>query len=331
MQLDTYSPEKAAVLFATLKRNGTWQCPTLTVLHSVAYLDDPTFIDDPRLKYMPRWTHDAWDPARARKMYGRSSAEDLAFAKKEFQKDLELVGAMQKAGVGILAGTDTSNAFCMPGFSLHDELGFLVRAGLTPLQALQTATLNAARFLGIEKDFGTIEKGKVADLILLEANPLDDIANTKRIASVIYGGKLFARAQLDKMLADVEVEAARLPISDVLIKTIEAKGVAAAVKQYHDLKTTQPTTYDYSAHELIGLGYRLLKGKRVTEAIEVFKVSVEAAPDYYNAYDSLAEAYMNHGDKQLAIQNYRKSLDLNPANLNAVEKLKQLNAPDSAH
>jgi imidazolonepropionase-like amidohydrolase len=331
MQLDTYSPEKAAILFATLKRNGTWQCPTLTVLHSIAYLDDPAFTNDSRLKYMPRWTHDAWDPARARKMYGRSSAEDLAFAKKEFRKDLELVGAMQKAGVGILAGTDTSNAFCMPGFSLHDELGFLVRAGLTPMQVLQTATLNPARFLGIEKDFGTIEKGKVADLVLLDANPLNDIANTKRIAAVIYGGKLFARPQLDKMLSDVEIEAARLPISDVLMKTIDGKGVTAAVKQYHDLKSTQPATYDYSSRELIGLGYQLLKAKRVTDAIEVFKLSVEVDPRYYNTWDSLAEAYMDHGDKQLAIQNYKKSLDLNPANLNAVEKLKQLNAPDSAH
>jgi tetratricopeptide (TPR) repeat protein len=325
------SPEKAAVLFATLKRNGTWQCPTLTVLHSIAYLDDPTFTNDPRLKYMPRWTRIAWDPARARQMYGRSSDEDLAFAKKEFQKDLELVGAMQKAGVGILAGTDTSNAFCMPGFSLHDELGFLVRAGLTPVQALQTATLNPARFLGIEKDFGTIEKGKVADLVLLDANPLDDIANTKKIAAVIYGGKVFSRTQLDKMLSDMEVEAARLPIADVLMKTIDGKGVSAAVKQYHHLKSTQPATYDYSSRELIGLGYQLLKAKRVTDAIEIFKLSVEVDPRYYNTWDSLAEAYMDHGDKQLAIQNYRKSLDLNPANLNAVEKLKQLNASDTAH
>jgi imidazolonepropionase-like amidohydrolase len=70
---------------------------------------------------------------------------------------------MQKSGVGILAGTDTLNPFCFPGFSLHDELGFLVQAGLTPIEALQAATLNSARFLGKEKEMGTIEKGKIAD------------------------------------------------------------------------------------------------------------------------------------------------------------------------
>jgi len=196
---------------------------------------------------MPRWTHATWNPDHARGIYGRSKPEDLAFAKKEFEKDLQLVGAMQKAGVGLLAGTDTSNPFCMPGFSLHDELGFMVRAGLTPMQALQTATLNPARFLGREKELGTVEKGKIADLMLLDANPLDDIANTKKIDSVIYGGTLYSRAQLDKMLSDVEAEAARLPISDLLMKTIQEKNVAAAVQQYHDLKSTQPAKYDFSA------------------------------------------------------------------------------------
>ena len=76
---------------------------------------------------------------------------------------------MQKSGVGILAGTDTLNPFCFSGFGLHDELGFLVQAGLTPIEALQAATLNSARFLGKEKEMGTIEKGKIADLVLLEA------------------------------------------------------------------------------------------------------------------------------------------------------------------
>jgi len=84
---------------------------------------------------------------------------------------------------------------------------------------------------------------------------------------------------------------------------------------------------DYGAQELIGLGYGLLHAKRAADAIEIFKLSVEAAPDYYNSYDSLAEAYMVHGDKQLAIENYQKSLQLDPGNKNAVAKLKELNTP----
>lgn len=233
---------------------------------------------------------------------------------------------MQRAGVGILAGTDTSNPYCMPGFSLHDELGLLVKAGLTPMQALQTATLNPARFLGTERDFGTIEAGKVADLVLLDANPLDDIANTKKIASVIYGGKLYPRSELDRMLAQVEALAARPLIGNVLMKTIQEKDIAAAVTQYHDLKTNQPNGYDFSEQEFIGLGYALLHVKKIPEAIEIFKLSVEAYPQSYNTWDSLAEAYMDHGDKELAIQNYKKSLEVDPKNTNAVIKLKQLNA-----
>jgi len=326
-ELDDYSPEKAATLFAVFKSNGTWQVPTLTLLRSMAYVDDHSFTSDPRLKYMPARLRESWNPGDAVNDFGPRSPEDIAFSKKEFTKDLELVGAMQRAGVGILAGTDTSNPFCMPGFSLHDELGLLVQSGLTPMQALQAATLNPARFLGAEKDFGTIESGKGADLILLDANPLDDIANTRKISSVVYGGKFFPRAALDKMLADVETLAARQPIGEVLAKTIREKDAAAAVQQYHELKATQPSGYDFSENELIELGYQLLRQKKIQDAIEIFKLSVEDYPKSYNTWDSLAEAYMDHGDNDLAIKNYNKSLELNPNNTNAVKKLKLLNQP----
>src|SRR4029077_6670668 len=183
--------------------------------------------------------------------------EDFVFAKREFQKELEVVGAMQRAGVGILAGTDNPNPFCMPGFSMHDELALLVRAGLTPMEALRAATLNAARFLGTENDFGTVEKGKVADLVLLQANPLDDISNSKKIAAVIYDGRVFSRLALDQMLSEVEAAASRHPISDVMMKTIQEKGVTAAVKQYQELKVTQSAVYDFNERELIQVGNRL--------------------------------------------------------------------------
>ena len=102
-----------------------------------------------------------------------------------------MVRAMRRAGVQFLAGTDTLNPFCFPGFSLHDELALLVEAGLTPMEAMQAATINPAVFMGKSSSLGTIEKGKIADLVLLDANPLDDIGNTKRIAAVVVGGKLF--------------------------------------------------------------------------------------------------------------------------------------------
>ena len=323
MMLDTYRPDQVAALCAVLKSNGTWQVPTLTLLRMFAYGDDPGFLKDTRLKYVPIRTRASWDPSA---IDGKHTPEDFAYMKKEFQKDLEVVGAMQKAGVGILAGTDTANPFCFPGFSLHDELGLLVQAGLSPMEALQAATLNPARFQGKEKDLGTIDKGKIADLILLDADPLDDIGNTKKIAAVVSAGRLYSRAALDQMLAKVEAVANRKPIGDVLFKTIQEKDIDAAIKQYRELKSNQTAAYDFDENEFIGLGYGLLHMKKFREAIEIFKLSVEAYPQSYNAYDSLGEAYMDNGDKELAIKNYQKSLELNPGNANGVEKLKELGA-----
>src|SRR5262249_5358803 len=97
-----------------------------------------------------------------------------------------------------------------PGFSLHQELELFVRAGLTPMQALETATRNPAEFLGRQADLGTVDKGKLADLVLLDANPLEDIANTRKIRAVVLAGKYFDRRALDRMLKGVE-EAAKLP------------------------------------------------------------------------------------------------------------------------
>ncbi|MGH9847694.1 MAG: amidohydrolase family protein, partial [Blastocatellia bacterium] len=99
------------------------------------------------------------------------------------------------------------NPYCFPGFSLHDELQLLVEAGLTPMEALQAATRNAARFLGMQDSLGTIELGKVADLVLLDANPLIEITNTRKIRAVVANGKLFDSDELEKMLADVEAAA----------------------------------------------------------------------------------------------------------------------------
>src|ERR1700687_2564004 len=108
---------------------------------------------------------------------------------------------LRDAGVRLLAGTDTPRAFVYPGFSLHEELELLVRSGLTPLEALRTATYNPAEFLGALDSLGTVTQGKVADLVLLDADPLTDIRNTRRISLVIANGRAFdstARAQLLK-------------------------------------------------------------------------------------------------------------------------------------
>ena len=200
--LETYDAKKAADLFARFIKNQTWQCPTLTVLRSGAYLGDEKFRQDGRLNYVPRQIQQRWSLRFA----NRNESDN---GKEVFQKDLEIVSAMSRAGVPILAGTDTGNPFCFPGFSLHDELALLVIAGLTPVEALRSATLNPAKFFGLDQTQGTIEEGKIADLVLLDANPLEDIRNTQRINAVVANGRLFDRKALDKMLGEARGAANR--------------------------------------------------------------------------------------------------------------------------
>jgi imidazolonepropionase-like amidohydrolase len=118
--------------------------------------------------------------------------------------ELENVRLANQAGVTLLAATDVDFPLGIPGFSLHEELVRLVEAGLTPLQSLQAATLNPARVLGLADSLGTIEPGKLADLVLLDANPLDDIRNTQQIRAVVADGQLYRRADLDRLVAGVE-------------------------------------------------------------------------------------------------------------------------------
>ena len=200
--LDTYSEAKATDLFARFVRNGTWQCPTLTQLRGDTFIEDGNFTNDSRLKYIPPSVKEIWDPRDVRAGYRMAVGFDLA--KREFQKQLEVVGAMRRAGVEFLAGTDTPNPYCFPGFSLHDELALLVDAGLTPIEALQSATLGPAKYLGKLDSLGTVESGKIADLVLLDANPLEDIRNIQKINTVIIGGRLISPSERQEMLAGVE-------------------------------------------------------------------------------------------------------------------------------
>ena len=129
--------------------------------------------------------------------------EEIAQQDAYFHAQVELAGAAHRAGVPLLAGTDCLNPYVFPGFSLHDELEHLVEAGLSPRRALQAATRDAAAFLGRSATAGTIAAGKVADLVLLDADPLADIGAIRRIDTVVAAGRVFGRAALDRMLADV--------------------------------------------------------------------------------------------------------------------------------
>jgi imidazolonepropionase-like amidohydrolase len=205
---DTYSEEKAARLFAKFVKNGTWHTPTLVVLSGFARARDDDFAHDPRRRFLPRQWTDSWDPRVT--FYLRDlSPEDYEALHARIVALLDrykkLVGDMRKAGVEFLAGTDASGWNpVLPGFGLHEELALLVQSGLTPMEALQSATRNPARYFNKLDEMGTVEVKKAADLVLLNADPLEDIRNTQKIEAVILRGRYYSRRELNAMLKPVQ-------------------------------------------------------------------------------------------------------------------------------
>jgi hypothetical protein len=205
---ETYSQEKAAQLFAKFVKNGTWHTPTLVVLDGFARAREDDFIHDPRRRFLPRQWTEPWNPLVT--FYLRDlSPEDYdalhARIVALFVRYKRLVGDMHKAGVEFLAGTDASGWNpVLPGFGLHDELALLVESGLTPMEALQSATRNPARYFHKLEEMGTVEVNKAADLVLLNADPLEDIHNTQKIEAVIMRGRYYSRKDLNAMLKPLQ-------------------------------------------------------------------------------------------------------------------------------
>ena len=131
----------------------------------------------------------------------RSEAEELA--KRVLARRNEIVRIMARGGVQFVPGTDSGGAWRIPGRSLHESLVEMNKAGLTPMEVIVSATSSSARLLRREKDLGTVQTGKLADLVLLDANPLQDIANTRRINAVVVNGRLMDRKALDDLLAQM--------------------------------------------------------------------------------------------------------------------------------
>ena len=168
-----FDEARLAALAALLARNRTWQCPTLVWERGGNLIEERDLERDPLAKYAPAsWKNGTWKRFRDQ-VIGEFNVDDLPTRKRFVAKELEVVAALHRAGVPFLAGTDTvAGVHIFPGFSLHDELGLLVQAGFTPLEALRSATLSPAEYLSMSDRLGRIEKGKLADLVLLDADPL---------------------------------------------------------------------------------------------------------------------------------------------------------------
>ncbi len=190
--------------FAAMKAAGAWFVPTHVTREEDARAADPDFVNDERLDYLDplsRWAYRD-DLTGTVSAYGGGRGERALH--RYFDHGLRLTGEAHRAGVPILVGTDTA----IGGFRYHDEMGHLVRAGLSPASVLKAATIDAARYSGMESSHGSIALGKQADLLLLAGNPLQDIGNTRRIRAVILRGLLYDRAALDELLAFTRSQAA---------------------------------------------------------------------------------------------------------------------------
>ncbi len=206
--LATQDKQKCDALIRQLAQRQTWQVPTLAWQRGGTFLDQRDLKHDPLDKYAPAYWRDVTWKRFTDEMMPGLLHDPLELRQKYFAANLQMVGTQHRAGVSFLAGTDTApGVYIMPGFSLHDELSNFVEAGFTPMESLQTATSNPAKFLGMQRNYGSVEAGKIADLVLLSANPLMDIHNTKKITAVIANGRLFDRAALDRILKQVEAVA----------------------------------------------------------------------------------------------------------------------------
>lgn len=206
--LQSFDAAKCQALFREFRQNQTWQVATLTINHIWSHLDENGVTHNSHLIYVDKASKNRW-MERTAVQQQRWGNPEYRLARSVFSGQEKLVGFMARTGVPMMAGSDAMNPYCVPGFSLHEELALLAEAGLTPLAALQTATINPSRFLGLEADEGTVAVGKIANLVLLDSDPLADIHNTTHIKAVWLAGHYYDRKSLDQLLETVKHDAAR--------------------------------------------------------------------------------------------------------------------------
>jgi hypothetical protein len=198
--LDRYDAARETSMVQLLAKNTVWQCPTLFWERGQWLVDVIDYTQDPDIAYTPRTWIDKKYPSTRKAIVESMDTDSLSVRRRFVDHELEIVRTLHAAGVPFLAGTDTpAGVEVTPGISLHLELQRFVAAGFTPLEALQTATINPARFLGKLSDYGSVQPGRIADLVILRANPLEDIANTRAIGGVVADGKYWSQAEIEAL------------------------------------------------------------------------------------------------------------------------------------
>lgn len=256
----------------------------------------------------------------------------------------KLVRALFDAGVPLMVGTDAPDVGPMAGFGIHEELQELVNDGMTPYQVLRAATVVPSQYLRKSAEFGTIEVGKRADLVLLDQNPLTNIANTRSVSGVMLRGRWLSKGELDKGveaipaaykrerdkvqsdLAADPVAAERYLADHDPLKTLETAAVADLYRshgpyKFHQLilnmRKADPRSRVASEAGMNGLGYNFLGDRKYADAIAILRMNTEDFPNSANTYDSLAEALAKSGDIKLAAAMYARALEVDPKYVNA--------------
>lgn len=198
---DQADEDKIAELVSATRKAGTWNVPTDSLFRHWASpdLDPDDMVRWPEMKYMPQDTVESWRRAKQDLLGDANYRPDTA--RRAIALRQQLILALQRSGAGLLLGSDSPQIFNVPGFSVHHELRYLVDAGLSPFEALLAGTASPAIFFGREGEWGIVRSGAVADLVLLDANPLDDISNSQRIHGVVLRGRWLSRSDIDSLLS----------------------------------------------------------------------------------------------------------------------------------
>jgi tetratricopeptide (TPR) repeat protein len=318
--IDSFSESRFDSLCQVLVKNDMWLCPTLAVNKVFTALDKPEEMQQsPRLDYVNHQLKSLW-------FAYTSDSESTAQELKTFNFLLPLVGRAHAKGVKILAGTDFPNPYTYPGFSMHDELVLLVEGGMSELAALQAATSAAATFMEKTADFGTVEEGKVASLVLLEKNPLEDITHTKGIQAVIQRGQLFDKEALQGMLNEVkeEISNAATPYSKVFKELVQEIGFQASLDSLTLLIEADNPTYLLDESDLGLVMEDYYNSGETDKMVEFAEYMTKWFPNSSPVFTWSGEVFLMAERQDEAITFFKKALELDPNNSQASDNLKKL-------
>lgn len=330
-------------------RDGSvWFTPSLVSLENGRHLENSWKRLSPAMEYLP-------PQCRLTLSLG---GRDTAVSPSRWAFYKRIVAIMQREKVPMILGTDSMAGDVVPGFSVQQELEYLVEAGLSPFEALRTATRNASEWYVHPEGggvFGTITLHERADLVLLDANPLSDIRNAAKIRGVMAQGRWLPQPELQKMLQSLppayadekkfltavlrddpaasskylqENDPYHRLTTELLVDMVTSKGVGAFKQFYDSLQKTEPESMLTQDSTLIDVGHRLLELKRNSDALGVLNFDVESHAQSARAYDALARAYLAEGNRKEALHFFKESVRVDPAFQPATLALNELEEHD---